>query len=144
MKSVSNIVSSNSTPAKLGKKLADYEALCTMVRSNLPSPLSQQLKAAVLQAGVLSLFVSSPVWASRLRYTAPQLLKQLQQHGLGIDRIRTRILLEVGKKPSSLKNKTPSLSKHNGDILRQTANSIRDPDLSEALLKLSRHGDKKG
>ena len=139
MKSVRNIVGSNSTPAKLGKRLADYEALCTMVRSNLPAPLDQQLKATVLQAGVLSLFVSSPVWASRLRYAVPQLLEQLRQHGLGVERIRTRILLEAGKKPSSLKHKTPSLSKHNGEILRQTAAAIRDPDLSEALLRLSRH-----
>jgi hypothetical protein len=144
MKSVRNIVDSNTTAAKLGKKLADYRALYEMVRSILSPPMDQQLKAAVLQSGVLSLFVSSPVWASRLRYTVPQLLGQLQQRGLGVDRIRIRILLEAGKKPSSLKNKTPSLSKHNGEILRQTAASIRDPDLSQALVKLSRHGSGEG
>ncbi|MBV2120133.1 MAG: DUF721 domain-containing protein [Candidatus Thiodiazotropha sp. (ex Ctena orbiculata)] len=141
MKSLRNIVGGDSTPAKLGKKLADYSALCKLVRGNLPPPLNQQLKATVLQAGVLSLFVSSPVWASRLRYAAPQLLEQLNQHGLGVERIRTRILLDTARKPASLKHKTLSLSKHNGEILRQTAASIGDPKLSEALLKLSRHGD---
>jgi hypothetical protein len=144
MKSVRNIVDSNTTPAKLGKKLADYRALCEMVRSTLSAPMDQQLKAAVLQSGVLSLFVSTPVWASRLRYTVPQLLEQLQQRGLGVDRIRIRILLEASKKPSSLKHKTLSLSKHNGEILRHTAASIRDPDLSQALVKLSRHGSGEG
>ncbi|MET0045491.1 MAG: DciA family protein [Candidatus Thiodiazotropha sp. 6PLUC3] len=141
MKSLRNIVDRSSTPAKLGRKLADYDALCKRVRSNLPAPLDQQLKATVLQAGTLSLFVSSPVWASRLRYATPQLIAQLKREGLTIERVRTRILPNQSAAPSRPKQRMRCLSSENSEMLRHTAASIIDPKLSEALLKLSRHGE---
>ncbi|MES9941116.1 MAG: DciA family protein [Candidatus Thiodiazotropha sp. 6PLUC2] len=141
MKSLRNIVDRSSTPAKLGRKLADYDALCKRVRSNLPAPLDQQLKATVLQAGTLSLFVSSPVWASRLRYATPQLIAQLKREGLTIERVRTRILPNQSAAPSRPKQRMRCLSSENSEMLRHTAASISDPKLSEALLKLSRHGE---
>ncbi|MES9860943.1 MAG: DciA family protein [Candidatus Thiodiazotropha sp. LLP2] len=142
MKSLRNIVDRSSTPAKLGRQLADYDALCKRVRSSLPPPLDQQLKATVLQAGTLSLFVSSPVWASRLRYATPQLIDQLKRQGLTVERVRTRVLPNQNTAPIRPKHKMRSLSIENSEMLRQTAEAIIDPKLSEALLKLSRHGEK--
>ena len=139
MDSVKKILTGHSTPALLGKRLSDYDALCRQVRESLPPPVDQQLKAAVLQAGTLSLFAESPVWASRLRYAIPQLQRQLAKRGLAVERIRTRILPGNGAKPLKPKRKHLSLSRESGEVLRQTAAAIDDEQLKEALLKLSRH-----
>jgi hypothetical protein len=142
MKSLRTIVNGNSTAAKLSKRVADNQALCESIRGYLPSPLDQQLLACVLQTGTLSLFVSSPVWASRLRYATPQLHRQLIQQGLAVERIRTRILPEQTRRSSRPRRKSPTLSQENSEILRYAAAAISDTELSEALLKLSRHGEK--
>jgi hypothetical protein len=142
MKSLRTIVYSTSTAAKLGKRAAENQALCERIKDYLPSPLDRQLLAAVLQAGTLSLFVPSPVWASRLRYAIPQLQRQLAQQGLAVEQIRTRILPEQTKRSSRQRRKSPVLSQENSEILRYAAAAISDTELSEALLKLSRHGEK--
>lgn len=142
MKSVKSIVVSGSTPSHLGKRLSDFDALCHRIRDSLPAPLNQHLKATVMQSGVLSLFVASPVWASRLRYTIPQLTENLQNQGLMVEQVRIRILPDYVVTPSRSRSEKLTLSRDNSEMLRHTAAAIRDPELSEALLKLSRHGEK--
>ncbi|MCU7904643.1 MAG: DUF721 domain-containing protein [Candidatus Thiodiazotropha sp. (ex Epidulcina cf. delphinae)] len=142
MDPVTKILASHAAPARLGEKLSAQKALFQRVRQYLPPPLDSQLKAAVLQEQTLSLFVTSPVWASRLRYLIPQLQRQLRENGLSVDRLRTRILPGGAAEPAKPKLKRRlKLSRKSGDLLRQTAASIDDRQLRDAMLRLSSHGD---
>ncbi|MCU7922769.1 MAG: DUF721 domain-containing protein [Candidatus Thiodiazotropha sp. (ex Dulcina madagascariensis)] len=142
MDPVSKIVASHATPARLGKQLSAQKALFQRVRQYLPPPLDSQLKAAVMQEQTLSLFVSSPVWASRLRYLIPQLHRQLRESGLRVERLRTRILPDerAGAAKPTLKRRL-KLSRESGELLRRTAASISDRQLRDAMLRLSSHCD---
>lgn len=140
MRTIQQVISSHSALADLGKRLSSQRALTGQVRSLLPSPLDEQLQAVVVQNRILSLFVSSPVWASRLRYLAPDLLRQLKQQGLIIDQLRTRIVPERGRKRAPQYRDRLQLSAECAEALCQTAAQISDKPLREAMLRLSRHG----
>ncbi|MCU7858384.1 MAG: DUF721 domain-containing protein, partial [Candidatus Thiodiazotropha sp. (ex Lucinoma kastoroae)] len=108
----------------------------------LPMPLDTQLKAAVLQDGTLSLFVISPVWASRFRYLLPQLQRQLRENGVTVDRLRTRILPSDTAKPiRAIQKQRIKLSRESSKQLRQAAASIDDQPLRDAILRLSQHSE---
>ncbi|MBT2968794.1 MAG: DUF721 domain-containing protein [Candidatus Thiodiazotropha sp. (ex Ctena orbiculata)] len=140
MKWVSKIVASGAIHGKLGKQLASQRALHEQLKLLLPTPLDSQLKASVLQHGRLTLFVASPVWASRFRYLMPQLQRQLQQRGIRVAKVRTAILPDESKRAARIKEgDQPVLSQEVGRQMRQLAKTIEDPLLRDALLRLSRH-----
>ncbi|MCU7933151.1 MAG: DUF721 domain-containing protein [Candidatus Thiodiazotropha sp. (ex Codakia rugifera)] len=142
MDRISKIVATHVAPAMLGKRLSAQKALYQQIKSYLPTPLETQLKAAVLQDGILSLFVVSPVWASRFRYLLPQLQRQLRENGVTVDRVRTRILPSNTANPFSKKQKQKiKLSRESSKQLRQAAASIDDKALKEAILRLSQHSE---
>jgi hypothetical protein len=145
MKRVSKIVSSDLALGRLGKQLTDHRVLLQRLKALLPEPLSGQLKAAVLQQGCLSLFVPSPVWASRFRYLVPGLRQQMRQHGMHVERVVTRILPQDATKPGGGQKRhrhQPRLSREAGMQLRECAQAIGDPSLRDALLRISMHGGK--
>jgi hypothetical protein len=142
MKPVSKIVASDTTYNSLIKQLSAQRTLHQQIKQLLPSPLDSQLKAAVLQNGNLTLFVPSPVWASRFRYLLPQLKKQLQQHGFGVTKARTSILPNDSRKISKTKKRNrPMLSQAASQQLREIAITINDRSLQEALKRLSQHSE---
>ena len=142
MRKIQQFISSHATLATLGQRLTHQRALLDQVRALLPSPLSTQLQAAVLEARTLSLFVDSPVWASRLRYLAPELMRKLKQQDLIVDQVRTRIVPESRRGNAARGGQRLRLSAHSAEQLRQTAVALTDEPLREALLRLSRHGRK--
>ena len=139
MDSIQNLLSASGTLAQLQKALVQQQQLLREIRSLLPAPLDLQLKAAVLNGRVLTLLVSSPVWASRLRYLAPQLLRQLGQQGLLVEQVRPRIapLQGISRQPGG--RRLASLSPASADSLMQTADAIEAGPLRDALIRLSRH-----
>ncbi|MEW8506290.1 MAG: DciA family protein [Candidatus Thiodiazotropha sp.] len=140
MQWVSKIVTSASVYGKLGKRLSAQKAVHELLKQLLPTPLDSQLKATVLQHGRLTLFVASPVWASRFRYLLPQLQRQLQERGIQVEQARTAILPEEAKRTAPTKERgQPLLSQEAGRQMRQLANTIDDPPLRDAMLRLSRH-----
>ncbi|MEJ2593485.1 MAG: DciA family protein [Candidatus Thiodiazotropha sp.] len=142
MRKLQQFISSHATLATLGQRLSRQRALLDQVRGLLPSPLSTQLQAAVLEARTLSLFVDSPVWASRLRYLAPELMRKLKQQDLIVDQVRTRIVPESRRSNATRGRQRLQLSAQSAEQLRQTAVALTDEPLREAMLRLSRHGRK--
>jgi hypothetical protein len=142
MKPLSKIVASGTTYSSLVKQLSAQRTLHQQIKQLLPSPLDSQLKAVVLQKGNLTLFVPSPVWASRFRYLLPQLQNQLQQRGVGVSKARTSILPNDSTQPNKIKMRNrPILSHAAGKQLREIAKTINDRSLREALERLSQHSD---
>ena len=139
MQSLKKLLGNQTTLGQLREQLKAQESLTGEVRSLLPSPLNEQLRGAVLKGRRLTLLVNSPAWASRLRYLAPQLMRQLRQKGLLIEQIVPRILPEQGKARVGRPARIPLLSRQSADTLRQTAESLEPGPLREALRRLSRH-----
>jgi hypothetical protein len=140
MDSLSEIVASGKTLNQLITQLSTQKVLLNQLRQLLPSPLDAQLKAAILQQGSLTLFVSSPVWASRLRYLLPQLQKQLNERDIHLKKVRTSILPNESTKPVKTKKPDPpTLSQSAAQHIRETAKTISDPSLKAALVRLGRH-----
>ena len=138
MQSVQKLLSKQGTLTQLKRQLKAQQSLTEQIRKCLPAPLDEQLQGAVLSGRRLALLVNSPVWASRIRYLAPQLLRQLRQQGLVVDQIVPRILLEQGKPRTKRHARARPLSAENAEILRQTADSLEPGPLQEAMRRLSR------
>jgi hypothetical protein len=105
----------------------------------LPENLSAHCKVLNLKSEILVLATSSPAWAARLRFAAPNLLKQLECQLALTTTIRT---IQVKIDPEtveiqSLKKQQPKLSLASGTLLAQTANSVNHPALQEALYRLA-------
>jgi hypothetical protein len=139
MISITKLLHAQGSLTQLNRQLVQQQRLAEQVRELLPPPLNEQLLGAVLNGRRLTLLVQSPVWASRLRYLAPQLLRQLRQQGLLVEQVQPRIVPEQGKTRKRAPRKSPVLSPQNVKLLRQTAEAMEAGPLREALLRLSRH-----
>jgi hypothetical protein len=108
------------------------------VRACLPADLAEHCQVAGFGDGCLRLATDSPAWAARLRFQGPGLVKQLTTQGMAALRtVQVRIIpLVVKPTPPSRK---PHLATENAQLLEQTAKSIDDPGLAQALRRLARH-----
>ncbi len=140
MKRVKQYLASDTTLTSLKARLAAQKTLKEQVKKLLQPPIDEQIENAVMHSRTLTLWVNSPVWASRLRYLAPQLLRQLKQEGLILDRIQPRVQVRESHKPSKRQmTRKAQLSPGSAEALRHTADSLQDRPLREALIRLSRH-----
>ena len=140
MRDIRRLLGTQGVLKQLQNQLARQQALTEQVRSMLPAPLNEHLSAAVLIDEKLSLLVASPVWASRLRFLAPQLMRQLRQQGLALSQIQPRIIPEnpLARRQRSLQPaRKPSPG--SAEALRQAADAMEPGPLQEALRRLSRH-----
>jgi hypothetical protein len=139
MKPIQKLIDTPGHLAQLKRSLERQQMLLAQVRKSLPPPLDKQLLGATLNDGRLSLWVDSPAWASRLRYMAPQLLRQLRQQGLAIDHLRPLIVPQKSPTRKRGGRRPASLSRDNAKLLLQTAEALEAGPLQEALRRLSRH-----
>ena len=98
-----------------------------------------------LQGHRLVLAVPSPAWASRLRYQIPSLLACLQkQPGMQqLSEIQLRVIPAAEPSGKSGPVRSVSLSAQSASMIADCAKHIDDPGLSQAMLRLARHGQKK-
>lgn len=120
------------------EKSAEQTRLLHQVRSLVPSPLGTHCVAAVKKEGQLLVYVDSSAWASRLRFTTRQLSRALADTGNNIQKVTVRVLVRSQPK-KTLRHPIRHLSTENADLLAQTAEQLDDPELSEALRRLTRH-----
>jgi hypothetical protein len=103
----------------------------------LPENLAGHCKVVNLKNETLILATTSSAWATRLRFAGPELLKQLRcQFPVNLKSLRIQVQPEVTEGSPAPRPK-PKLSMHSGDLLVQTAKTIDDPDLKEALYRLA-------
>lgn len=118
----------------------NFEVLDEQVRALLPLPLQPHCHVLTLHDRTLVLAADSPVWAARLRFHAPKLVKQLsRQQSVVIRTARVRVI--PPEKTTTSARKQPSgqkLGHRRTAALRQAAQTVSDPRLKSALLRLSR------
>jgi hypothetical protein len=117
--------------------------LDALVHELIPPPLNGHCRVLAMRDGILIVAADSPVWATRLRYEASRLVKQLA--GVSSVKLRT-IQVRVRASESRLTDSRfahvrQTLSGRNSMVLKQAAGSVSDTGLKAALLRLaSRQG----
>lgn len=138
-RSLSNVVNNSEQLGHLARMLRQQRTLLEQIRQLLPAPLAQHCIHARISGVRLVLHTDSPVWSTRLRFHAPQIIQAAQQQAPNLSKLDIRICLpEVirpGRKPlGSLPDKTAAL-------VSQLAESIDDQAIRTALKRLSGASD---
>jgi len=119
------------------KRARSLQRLEQAVLRLLPKDLDAHCSVMNLKREILILGVRSSAWAARLRFAAPELVKQLQcQLSLDVTAIDVRVIPEkIDIQPVS--RKPASISMENANLLAQTAEDVGSPELREALYRLA-------
>ncbi len=141
----------SSAPARIGKLLGRSEASRLLAQARalgeldalldrlIPPPLNEHCRVLSLRDSTLVLAADSPVWAARLRFQTPPLVKQLRnQQAVKVRTVQVRV--RPPDTPQVVEINLPGprrLSARNADTLRQTACSVSDPGLKAALMRLA-------
>jgi hypothetical protein len=119
--------------------LADLDA---QLQALLVPPLQQHCRVLALREPVLVLAADSPVWAVRLRFHAPQLVRRLSlPQSVRLRSIRVRVRPPQGSGATAAPLKPVRRRGHRGTAaIQQAAETVSDPALKSSLLRLaSRH-----
>jgi len=119
------------------QKLSDYTLLLEKV---LPPECMNHFNVANIHNKTIVIVADSPVWTTRLRQLGPMILEAMSaqsSEALHHVKIITRHGPKVDKHDPPVTKR--QLSVEAGQIIEQTASYLNDEQLSDALLKLSRH-----
>ena len=120
------------------------ERLTMLLRNELPPECDGHYHAAAIHDNTLVIVTDSPVWTTRLRQLGPKIL-QLLKNKTPRSLQHVRIISRQG--PAVSNHEPPvikrELSQTSSQHIAQTASYIEDKPLKKALLKISRHGQKK-
>ncbi|MGA7802596.1 MAG: DciA family protein [Gammaproteobacteria bacterium] len=112
------------------------------LHGQLPPVLHPHCQVVALSRDSVVLATDSPVWAARLRYYTPQILKHFaQRNDVNPRTVRVRILPRTEPRQAAVPNQ-PILSTQNCKLLRQAADGIDHPQLQKALRRLATRGER--
>ena len=132
MKSISKLLQS-----KLVKQATKLDKLEHLLHACLPDNCRQHVRIAGIKNSDLVLMVDSPVWSSRIRLYSNHILDMLKQQNLaGVQHIRIRLSQAEPAQPERVFEKR-QLDADSSRLIEQTADSIDDPELKQALHKLA-------
>lgn len=142
---ISTLLQDKHSPiAELCKKAIFIQKIDHKLKNLLDPSIQDHFELANIKADIAILLVSSPAWATRLRYNIPAILNALNNQ-LNFTSVKT-IRIKV-KKPitdNSVSNKKPIyLSDNSAQFLKDVANNFNDPQLRACILKLSKNHFKK-
>lgn len=143
------------------KKLTQFTQLLHKI---LPVECRNHVEVANVRQQILMLITDSPVWTTRLRQLSPQILQYIRENSSKFEffssdsssnkaqiihhiQISTRYHKINANEQQFTSKKHPHtlrISKKTAELLSQSANSINDPKLKTALLKIARHGNTDG
>lgn len=128
-----------SQASRLLEGASALEKIAAIVHDLLPSPLKEHCRVLSVRGAALVLAADSPVWAARLRFHSPGLVKQMDHiKTVKLRTVQVRVR-PVDTPPAVVKRRhKPHLSTANSLALEQTARGVTDPGLKAALLRLAR------
>ena len=113
-------------------------ALETLLQTLLPEPLKTHCRLLAFREDTLVLAADSPVWAARLRFHAPQLVKQFNRNQtVKLHTIQIRVRPPERIVPAQRRQSMARRSKNSTTALQQVAQTVSDPGLKTALLRLA-------
>ena len=113
-------------------------ALDRLLHEFLPEPLKAHCRLLAIREDNLVLAADSPVWAARLRFLAPQLVKQFNSNQtVKLHTIQIRVRPPERIVPTPRRQSMSRRSKNSTTALQQVAHTVSDPGLKTALLRLA-------
>lgn len=134
-KSVRRLLKDKPTLRLLELEISAQKALLNQVRQLLPNDLANHCLAARKRDQKLILHTDSPVWATRLRYNAAQLLSLLQPQHPSLRGVKVK--LNPMRQPTRRRLKPARRSDVAAAIIHDSAQDTKRPELREALKRLS-------
>lgn len=129
----------NSEQQRLARRSQAIGRLEQVLDPLLPAELIGRVRVGNFRDGLLILYVESAAYASILRFQVPQIKRCLLQDGrIRPERIQVRVL--PGRAHLDKPTRQASMSAASAAALEGTARSLTDPDLADALARLSQRG----
>ncbi len=130
----------NSQITELITQARKLEFLNNKLLDLLPLPLPHHCHLAKMDKQTLVIVVDSPIWSARLRYSIPDLLAKLKhqsQYFIPIKNIEIKVnpTWHTQTRVNTLKPKP--ISKKTAKCLKDTANTIENATIKNALLKMA-------
>lgn len=114
------------------------EKLTAITSACLPESCRGHVSAAGIRDNQLILITDSPVWGSRIRLSSQSILHMIEEHtGLKPTGIRIR-QAQPRKIPEPPVRHHRHIDSRTSQMISQAAESISDPALKQAILRLSR------
>lgn len=122
--------------SQLRRWLDDIRAQSLLLENlteQLPAAIRSHCVAARRDGDTLIVLADSPVWATRLRYALPRIMRDLPVRNL---RVRVAPTAETPRRP---RKGVPKLPESAAAALEHTADSLDDPELSAVLRRIASH-----
>lgn len=120
------------------------QSLTRVLQNSLDPAFAQHITVSNLRHDTAIVAADTPAWLSKIRYLAPSILAVLrEQPGLATLR-KVQFKVQPANDGHSLpqESRRAILSQDSSKILESAASGISDPDLANALLRLSRQAKK--
>jgi hypothetical protein len=115
-----------------------HERATALVRETLSTELAGHLRGATVSGETLTLYVDSPSWATRMRFQAPSLLRQLPASGLAVRHCQIRVQPPGDvPRPARVQPRRARVSASAADSVRSAADAAESPGLAAALRRLA-------
>lgn len=134
------IVTQNSLLRQLFREAAENRSHDDRIRQLIDEPLRAHVRFAMLKGDTVILIADSSAWASKLRYQVAAIQRRMESapEMAGVRNIRVKVAAaEPTTQIPTRRAQAPSATTAEG--VRKQAESIEDPELREAVLKLTGH-----
>lgn len=126
MKTISEILENNTTLAKLIKKTQSTKNLATIFKSMLDVNLTKNCTFANFEGTVLTVLVTNPSWATKLRYAIPDIIKNLRTQPEFATITNIRYIVDQQGNQYKLRKKQQNLSGDNETLWQETLTKLRE------------------
>lgn len=139
------IVTQNSLLRQLFRDAAENRSQNERIRQLIDEPLRAHVRFALLKNDTVILIADSSAWASKLRYQVAA-IQQRMESSPGMDGVRNiRVKVAAAEATTQIPTRrAKALSASTAEGVRSQAESIEDPLLRAAVLKLAAHRRRDG
>ncbi len=136
------------TSSTASRALFDHLETLLQLRSSLPgyleTPLREHCNVANYRGGILTLRADSAVWATRLRYSIPEILESIRKNPMPVNVRSIRVLVSPEQtSESSGTVPRPVLSQSTASLMQRIAESIDDAEISASIRRLCQNSSLK-
>jgi hypothetical protein len=125
----------NSMIAAYQANIRQQTQFLKLIKAALPDFLAEHLLYCVVSSKKCLVYTNTEEWAMPLRHHLPIILHTIQASIPTIDFVQVRLTTEPAAQPV-YKAKSPS--KENIELIKDNLQSMKDDELKQALLRLSR------
>lgn len=135
-----SIVAQNSSLRQLFREAAENRSHNDRIKALIEAPLREHVRFALIKGDTLILIADSSAWASKLRYLVATIQRRMESSPdlAGVRNIRVKVAAAEPVDQAPIR-RAQALSAATAEGVRAQAQSIEDPLLKEAILKLAGH-----